>query len=351
MKWKSKLLASGLPLEHEATVQLRKMGFHVDGEFPYTRHGGPHAEDCSVDLISVGYLPLEDNSSFSARLILLVECKHRSDSKAWLFTPDINEPDFSPSWPGGVRYFRHFTTYTVEERPVFDLNASPDPVLKGVEINLESGETFDRDIKHGVNQLRYALPSAIHREVLNNLDAHPEDCRPFFILPILVTNAAVFVSREDFSTAAVKDASSFDDLVSPRTWLDLHMDHSESFRQHCMNTFSDLSRLRPGGIGQRSFDAIYQSLDESKREMFSPFADLWALSRGLGLMGQRNIFKQFWICTAAAFPDIVQRVAAAVSAAVKNTVRFAPAAEARLGGGSTVANETNMRLGADGRTR
>ncbi len=317
MKWKSKLLSSGLPLEQEAINRLHKLGFYVDGELPYTRYGLNEHTDGSIDVSAHAYLP--DGDDFSAQLIALVECKYRHDEKVWLFTNDPNnDPDFSPSSPHGLRSFSSLTTYNYDQKSLLQLCCEPPSVLKGMELNLKSGEAQDKDIKHAVNQLRYALPTTLLKYAFVNGNCHPEDSQPFFILPILVTNAELRVASDNFSIQVSRDANSLDDFSEKVDWVDLYSGYTDSFKFHCKKVFN--------GIGdddifrsEGPYELLHNSLNKKTRTLTSPLSELQRLERGQPLFASHNMYNQFWVCNMEAFEGVVQKAITAVTLAMKDS--------------------------------
>ncbi len=311
-------MSSGFPLEHEVASTLRSLGFHINGEFPYTRYGSSEVSDCSIDLVCHAYLPLEDKGTYKARLIVPIECKYRVLSKSWLFMVDMNEDDFSPSQPAGLREFSCFTAYDYDEKPIIDYCCSMPAALKATEINIETGETHDTDIKHALNQLRYALPSILHREVFFNGACHPVDSYPFFILPLLVTNAPLRMTKESLSISTVSAVQSLNEISEAVDCVDLFSDHSDSFDEHCARIFRNFMAITTTKTDLRTYDAVQEVLGDSLPQYRSARKALQSLSFGGSLDFQRNMFRQFWVCNLKSLGTIILQAVAAINESMSN---------------------------------
>lgn len=313
-KWKSNLVSSGLPLENEAIELLVEKGFNIEGEFPYTRFGFVEAIDGSIDIKANAYVPNEDN--FNATVEVLIECKHRSNRKAWLFLDDPNDPDFSPARPDGIRYFSSFSTYAFDEKPLLDLNCEPPSAIKAMEINLENGGVQDKDIKHAANQIRYALPETTARNILVKGSCHPVDCWPFFILPIIVTNAELRLTKQGFNVHSVEMADSLDSFSEPVDWVDLYLDHTVAFETHCKKVFRTIA------LGyQISEFKSFSMLDEfvhKNHNRLSARSQIESLSFGHTLFPHSGMYKQFWVCNISALDTVITKALDAITQATAN---------------------------------
>lgn len=324
MKWKSCFLSSGIPLEHEIAAMLYDLGFHVRGEFPYTRYGQPENSDCSIDIVADAYLPVKDKNTFRAELIMPIECKYRVPTKSWLFMGDHNDGDFSPSLPAGMREFPAFTAYKYDEMPVIDFSCTASPALKATEINTQTGETQDKDIKHALNQLRYALPSLMHRQISINGSCHPRDSRPFFIFPILVTNAPLRLMNENMTVESVSSASSLDEISKAVDCVDLYSNHPDSFEDHCKVVFKDFLPFVAGRTSFHAYDAIQEFTDKDEPEYRTIRGALRSLHFGGHLRLQSNMFRQFWVCNVHSLRKTIKKAMLAIDKSTLNSVLLSP---------------------------
>jgi len=74
-KWKSSLVSSSLPLEHEVARILVAKGFSVEADYTYARDDAGRLKDFPVDINATGYSPFNDPNQVDGMLELLVECK------------------------------------------------------------------------------------------------------------------------------------------------------------------------------------------------------------------------------------------------------------------------------------
>lgn len=315
--WKDALLSSGLPLEYDVNGILLKSGFHVRGEQPYSRRTGTSAEEFSVDLHAHHYVEeAAKEGSFKAELVTICECKYRTPNKHWLFMPDLNDGDFSPSWPGAFRFFSAFTTYSFDEMPLKSFCYDFPSVMKGVELHANGAECYDKDIRHALNQLRYAMPEVILHYLHPLAYSHPNDCKPFFILPLLVTNAPLRILKEQINLDAVRTAQDLDEISQPVDFVDVHSPHADDFRSHCQKVFSDAGpRLAKGGKHH-----VFQKLEEHHRKqgrLLSPVSDLIGLELGSG--PEPGCFTQFLVVNLSALSSLLEKAKGAVSAALRDS--------------------------------
>jgi hypothetical protein len=229
--WKKHLLSSSLPLEYEVAKLLVKEGFVVKSDFTFTRKSEGETKEFSVDIKATGYVPFR-RPTFKTRLNLLIECKHRSPEKKWIFITEPNEPDFSPFMNATFRDFTRLSAYTKTTKELDEVDREMAGVYKGTEINLSAGGATDADIKSGINQLRYALPDLIANEIWENSFRHPVDCVPFIVSAILVTNAELFVANDGMTVEAVHAASKIEEIATKAENVLLYSQGGPDFERH-----------------------------------------------------------------------------------------------------------------------
>ena len=314
--WKDALLSSGLPLEYEVTRILLQAGFYVSGEYPYSRRSDRSSEEFSVDLRANHFLEQGcDNGGFKAQLATICECKYRNPDKSWIFVPDLNDPDFSPSSAHALRSFPNYTCYTFDHARIVSFCCQYPPAMKGIELQERHGEAFERDIRHAVNQLRYALPELVAEYAREANAGHPTDCLPFFILPLLVTNAPLRMLREKLTlheVLAAKDLADISDVVEA---VDLYSPFARDFRQHSYRVFAELAAdcdgARPGNFARI---ARYQ---KGKRGRLVRHDDT-------GLAGgwpESGAFEQFLVVNEAALKGVLESAKTAIYEALKESAQ------------------------------
>jgi hypothetical protein len=238
-KWKSGLLSSSLPFEFEAAKVLISQSFAVNADFVYNRSDAGTDKDFSVDIQAIRYAPFNRSQGLSLNTTLLTECKYRSPNMKWFFLTDPNGSDGSPIVGGNtIRVVDQFSRYRVDLKDMFEFEAGIHHCYKGVEINIEKGDVYDKEIRHGIAQLQFALPRLFIKEVLS----HTPD-KPFAFCPILLTNADLFVSDISLSIESVRNASQLSEIGTTTPYLLLSQGYGPDFEKHCIREFSHLKDL------------------------------------------------------------------------------------------------------------
>lgn len=311
-EWKRGFLSSGFPLEFETAKVLVKNGFAIDPEFRYERLEAGQTKEFSVDLHSTLYFPTSNPNKITASLILLIECKYRTPNMTWVFLPDINRPDFSLGTAGyTIRAIDEFSFCQVPVGPISDFEQNTLFCYKGTEIDLSNGKSHDSEIRHGINQLQYALPRLVSQKILLNVFDHTENITPFFVLPILVTTAELRVLREDTTLRRVKNARILDDITQKASYLILFNSLGPDFIAHSKAQFEQLTNFN----GCENVKKIEERLRASGLEFYE---HLLPSSRGKALAeGETHALlqfcTQFLICSFDELPKIL--------AIVKQTIR------------------------------
>ena len=238
--WKDGLLSSSLPLEFETAKLLAKRDFGVSADYTYGRIDNNSLKEFSVDIHAYSYP--------ANRVIfnLLVECKQKSPNKKWLFLPDPNEPDWDRFIPGStLRFVDEFSGEYFGSKDAFRRLERQIPVAyKGTEINLAKGEVYDTDIKHGIAQLRYALPRLL-REMLEDANVIGEAGLPFIMCPILVTTADLLMMNKTASLSKVTRCSNLEQLSKSVPYVILRSDYGPDFENYCRHQeFMYLTKFR-----------------------------------------------------------------------------------------------------------
>jgi hypothetical protein len=212
-----------------------------------------------------------------------------------------------------------FTTYTYDQDALRDFRTQFPAGLKGVEIQTDSHDVFNRDIRHALNQMRYAMPDLLMRHITATLFGHPDDCKPIFILPFIVTTAELRVLNEDVSLTQVRYAETLDQISTVVPILDVHSPHAADFREHCAKAFAALTaRLRDEG--NAALMQIAKHYREQGKDYISPISDLQLL--GLGYGPDPGFFTQFLIVNLVAVPSLLAEVNAVVENSLRNSKQF-----------------------------
>jgi len=303
-KWQQGLLSSGLILEHATARAMTGMGAVVISEYTYSRRDGDETKDFSCDLLVDGYLPMEDDDQLECVLVVPIECKYRAEKKIWLFMPDVNRETFGQGAIASVRSFPEFTPFDFPRNAVYEFMSSIPLGVKGTEIHLGSGETFDKDIKSGVNQLRYALPSIIESRIKGNADCGClENAVPFFVCPILCTNAPLYILNEGVTCEEVSQAKDIASIAERVNVLDLYSNFGVDFEKHCASQTQRLMSLI-GETEERS--ELYAKIHENAPK-HSPWNTIIHLAHGL-VSDHDGLFSQFLVCHADYLSELVKKL-------------------------------------------
>jgi hypothetical protein len=185
-----------------------------------------------------------------------------------------------------------------------------------VEVNTSSGEVFDKDIKHGISQLKYALPYVIRNAIEHNLNSHIDDAGHNFIIPILVTNADLFLLKETFSIEMLKTTNSVEELSTKVPNLIYYYDNGPEFKVHHRDVFKNFEQsyienrnIKEIEKRQRSRlkkDKFYHSPKDLCFDLLKP--DNWTLD---------NYYSQFFICDFGHFEDLTKAIVNAIRLCIK----------------------------------
>ncbi len=293
-KWKDRLLSSSFPLEFDVAKKFAARGFAIDADYSYARSDQGIEKDFSVDLLATAYLPIDVPNEIKARLLVLSECKYRTPNKRWLFLPEINSPDFFTQFTEPVKVIDKCSAYTMDNSNVRKLDQSIDDIAyKGIEVNLNNGEVQDVDIKHGINQLRYAIPRVIKEQIFTNAMNHPDDSVPFLTSSILITTASMYILNEEATLGKIQKAQNFDEICTPVPYLILFSDYGPDFTSHCKKSCEELLEISlcdNNQVFRRRTDD-----EKSASELFTPFhmAKGFALAQSYYLL---SYCTQFFVC-------------------------------------------------------
>lgn len=221
-KWKIGFLKSGLPLEYVASNILNKNGHEIFGTYPYIRPDETKTlKEFSVDLRSFKCL---DANERLITLSLLVECKYRQPGTTWIFSPLP-----STTIPIGlVRSSEDLVPIRLSGDAVWKFEEKIGYSISGVELK-SNGDGKSDDVKHGVFQLRFAMPVLLKKtfqQVLNNNWSNGRNID--LICPILVTTSEIrlikpnlnfneFIQAEDLNDVSeVKEAIILNERSGPQ---------------------------------------------------------------------------------------------------------------------------------------
>ncbi|MBA9076745.1 hypothetical protein [Rufibacter quisquiliarum] len=199
-KWKTGFLKTGLPLEYVTSNILTKLGHDIFGEYPYIRPDErKELKEFSIDLRT--YKTLDNNNRLIV-LSMLIECKYRQHGTSWIFSPFPSK--IVPI--GLINSTEDIVPVRIGNKNILKFEENIGYCISGVELSTDgSGNTTGA--KHGVFQLRYAMPEFLKNDYVSGLDHTWYDGR-FIDLScaVLVTTADIRVIKlnknlEDFTSA------------------------------------------------------------------------------------------------------------------------------------------------------
>ncbi|RPD49631.1 hypothetical protein DNI29_02190 [Hymenobacter sediminis] len=316
-KWKARLLSSSLPLEHEVSKILSKYNFFTSYDYSYSRKENATNKDFSVDILGSAYAPFNNSNKLIASLNVLAECKFREEGKIWAFLPalpDANDVEFTLG--ATIKSLNHFSTRKVDAEDIYDFESLFPFSLKGTEISISSGEVFDKDIRHGILQLKYALPYLIKDSIESNCYGHLEDTEPDFIVPVLITNADLYIFNQEFSIDNVKEANNIDDIAIKTPYLILKNTSSPDFIQHHKTVFKNFSKIR-SSTNINEFEAKQRLFKDKKYNIYeSPLKEVEDLERSPTYISNKY-YSQFFICHLNSFDEFINTLQITINKSLK----------------------------------
>lgn len=235
-KWKKGLLKTGLPLESVVTNELSKHGHMISGEYPYIRpNESNQLKEFSVDIKTFKSLDVE-GLGHSNYLELLVECKYRQPGTSWVFSPYPSETIMI----GLIHTTEDIQPYKSLGTHCFDYELDTGFCIKGVEISV-NGEGYNDNVRHGVFQLRYAMPVLMNHayEMVYDLTMGKG---VFHLCPILVTTAVLRVFKPNLSMDDFQNAESIDEVTEIKKSIIINEDQGpqlKEFSEKIANKFID----------------------------------------------------------------------------------------------------------------
>jgi hypothetical protein len=225
--WKEHLLKSGLPFEHEVKECFVKHGCTVWDEFTYLKDDENKIEkEFSYDLDANTW---KDGCSVD----FMIECKYKTEPTKWIFSPDPYSYQNDTSINAFLHPIDHFTKHDfLFKHSPFDQVLPPlGPFcLKGVEILKD--KPLEVNITRAITQLSYAFAdraiSSFNEQLNNEMFANSI----FLQIPIIITNADLYVMRNDITTKDISKAKAIEEVASSHQFLFFHNKIGEHLRDH-----------------------------------------------------------------------------------------------------------------------
>lgn len=313
-KWKDRLLSSSVPLEFDAAKILVDKGFTVDFDYTYRRYDNKEEKDFSADISADAFYPFDFDAPIHLTVDLLVECKYRNPNVKWIFLPDINTDQYHSRFSSrtALKLVDEFSNECFESRLGF--LSEHETCLKGSELNLQTGEVHDSDIRHGCNQLLYAMPHLLQRKISSALHNAIDECYPFVICPILLTTAELYIVSAEFGISKVLNSAKLEELCYKVDCIKYQLSIPPSFHFHCANTFRDIFNDGFSFTGESKHDTNYAhfvNLRKTTKEDISktnfirsdPRILLTELQNGYA----DDFFKEIIICSMPYFSKLIDR--------------------------------------------
>lgn len=314
-KWKSKLLSSSAPMEYEVSKLLVNKGFSIHADYSYTRFDAKTAADFSVDLHASIYVPFRRANEIKASLEILVECKYRQRGNKWLFFSDPNQDEMSPFTLGHtLRVVDDFSPILLKSDYSTAFDKKSTFCLKGVEVDVGSGNVHDAEIRHGLSQLQYALPRLVTQYIEWNLGMLPEENVPFFFCPILLTTSEILVAADGLTMNDVEHADTLADFASPVPYVVVYADETPEFQRHRAQACASLlESVKDDGAmlieylrEQAGVPRVHLPTSECRR---------LAINSGEKLT---KYFSQIIVCSLANFESLLEDIKKAVSRTMRS---------------------------------
>lgn len=238
-------------------------------------------------------------------LELLVECKHRHRNNKWLFFPDPNDGGFSPVTLGHtLRVVDDFSPVILSTQHSTAFDEDSIFCLKGVEIDLNQGNVFGKEIAHGLSQLQYALPRLLSDSIEWNLSRSDINA-PFMYCPILLTASEIYVASPETTIEKVENATSLADFAAPAPWVVVFCEQTHEFQRHRAETCSDLEPVLES--------EQLQLMDNVRRQggvndIFLPSAKCLELLDGYSRGLLNSYFSQTIVCSLSHFETLLDQL-------------------------------------------
>lgn len=252
------LLKSSLPLEQYVAEVAFENGLISGGEFPYLRRtdAGVDAE-FSVDVLATAnYLP-KLGADASIEVSALIECKYASPSVEWIFStaPNHDSPYYS-----SVSVFNWLSPYLLEDLKLLNQIEPSDYCIKGVSLSETSADP--KPIKHGLQQLRHAIPCLLDRVTTLYTSIYDEHPIPV-VAPMLVTNAPIRLLRVGITIDEIKQSNSIEDITQPKDIVCCYQPAGPELLEICQAVSEKIAAKYGSGKAPHSSVSIFDDLVKS----------------------------------------------------------------------------------------
>lgn len=279
-KWKTGLLKTGLPLEFVTTNILNKLDHKIFGEYPYIRpNESKELKEFSVDIRTYKTL---DNYNDERLIILsmLVECKYRQPGTSWIFSPYPS--DLIPL--GILNSTEDIVPVRIENEAVLKFEQKIGYCISGVELSPD-GTGNTNGAKHGLFQLKFAMPEFLKNDYANGLEHTYYEGR-FIDLScaVLVTTADIRLIKKDINLDDFKSAEDLDAVTELKEAIILNETPGPQLQEFADSIAEDLFKKHPE-LNKRLEDIDKVLVGKEWKNRCAP--DLDTIKRSIGYSAER----------------------------------------------------------------
>lgn len=279
-KWRKGFLKTGLPLEFVTSNILNELGHSIFGEYPYIRPDERNElKEFSVDLRTFKAL---DNSDDERLIILsmLIECKYRQPGTAWVFSPYPSE-----LMPLGIfNSTEDIVPVRLGSNAKFDFERKIGYCIGGVELSAD-GNGNTNGVKHGIFQLRFAMPEFYKNDYENRLNHTGYGGRIIDLsCAILVTTADIRLIKANMSLDDFTSADELDDVTELRESIILNERPGPQLQEFADSIAEKLIEEHPE-LKKRLLEIDKVLIGKEWKKRVAP--DLDTIKRSIGFSAER----------------------------------------------------------------
>jgi len=277
-KWKTGFLKTGLPLEYVTSNILDKLGHSIFGEYPYVRpNEKKELTEFSVDLRSYKCV---DNNNKLIILSMLIECKYRQPGTSWVFSPYPN--DLMPI--GLINSTQDLVPMRLGHKAIFEFEKKIGYCVSGIELS-NDGNGNTNGVKHGIFQLRFAIPHLLKKDLENCLERTYYDGNYIDLsCSILVTTAEIRVIKKDLQLTDFTNADNLDEVTEIKEAIILNETPGPQLQEFADSLANDFLKDHPE-IEKRLLDIENVLVGKDWKNRVAP--DLDTIQRSFGYSTER----------------------------------------------------------------
>jgi hypothetical protein len=252
------LLKSSLPLEQHVAEVAFENGLISGGEFPYLRKTDAGVDtEFSVDILATAsYVPNSDVEA-SIEVNALIECKYASPNVEWVFS---TAPNHEPPYYSSISVFNWLSPHILEDVKLLNQIEPADYCIKGVSLSETSADP--KPIKHGLQQLRHAIPRLLDRVTTLYTSIYDEHPIPV-VAPMLVTNAPIRLLKAGITIDEIKQSNSIEEITQPRDLVCCYQPAGPELLEICQAVSEKIATKYYSGKAPHSSASIFDDLVKS----------------------------------------------------------------------------------------